>query len=297
MSSRDETGHGTEPPAAPERKRVAVILSGCGNKDGSEIRESLFTMLALERANVDVVLFAPDKPGPAVFDHLKGEINAADPVRNVLVESARIARGKIAALSTLDPEQIDAAIFPGGLGAGKVLSNFLEKGAICEVDPEIVRTMRSLWSAHKPLGFICLAPILAARVLGPLAGVRITLGPRGTAAAKHAAVMGADVRPCPATDIVIDENARVVSTPAYMYDDASLTQVLQGIEKLVRSVVAMTRQPKIQPGQRPNQKRGGDTRDPRKGTSVPTPSNRNQDSVQVRRRGNRPGVTPGRGSA
>jgi enhancing lycopene biosynthesis protein 2 len=292
MSSADETGNGAPAPAAaPERKRVAVILSGCGNRDGSEIRETLFTMLALERANVEIVFFAPDKAGPVVMNHLTGEPSADEPVRNVLVESARLARGKIAALSTLDPATVDAAIFPGGLGAGKVLSNFLEKGSICEVDPEVTRTIRALFSAHKPLGFICLSPILAARILGPLAGVRITLGPRGTSAAKHAAVMGADVRPCLATDIVIDENTRVVSTPAYMCDDVTLPQILQGIEKLVRSVVNMTRQPKQQPGQHPRNPRANE-RDSRSARG-PVPPERQRESVQVRRRGN---PTPGRGS-
>jgi enhancing lycopene biosynthesis protein 2 len=225
-------------------RRVGVILSGCGHRDGAEISEAVFAMAALDRAGAEVMCFAPDVAQAVIANHLTGDATAAakpkrgvPPERSVLAEAARIARGKIRPLAQLDAREVDALLFPGGEGVGQTLSNWAEKGEICDVDPDVARLLRACLAARKPMGFICLAPILAARVLGPVAGVRVTLGPRGTTAAKHAAVMGADVRPCPVDDILIDQKSRVVSTPAFMYDDARLSQVSAAIEKLVRTLL------------------------------------------------------------
>jgi len=146
-----------------------------------------------------------------------------------------------------------------GMGADRyplpwsMLRYDVDKGAVCDVNPDVVRLMKACLSSHRPLGFVCLAPILAARVLGPIAGVRITLGHRGTTPAKHAAVMGADVRPCPVREIMVDQKSRVISTPAYMYDDARLPDVAVGIDKMVRAVLGLAkdrrpRPPQPQPG-------------------------------------------------
>jgi enhancing lycopene biosynthesis protein 2 len=237
-------------------KRVAVILSGCGHRDGSEIHEASLTMLSLDRAGAEIICAAPDVEQARVVDHISGERNAGPPKRRALIEAARIARFGIRPLSALDPRELDALIFPGGEGVGQNLSNWYEKGEVCEVDADVARLLRACLPAHKPMGFICLAPLLAARILGPIAGVRITLGPRGTVPARHAAVMGADVRPCVANDLVIDQKNKVVSTPAFMYEDARLRDVAAGIDKLVRTVMSLARdrapspQPQGQP-QRP----------------------------------------------
>jgi enhancing lycopene biosynthesis protein 2 len=273
-------------------KRVAVVLSGCGPGDGSEIRESLLVQLSLARAGVEVIFAAPDVEQVQVFDHARGQVEAGAPRRRVLAESARIARGRIRPLSALQVGDFDAMIFPGGAGVGTVLSNYNERGDHCDVDPDVARLLKAALAAHRPIGLVCLAPILAARVLGPVAGVHLTLGPRGTAAAKHAAVMGADVRPCPANDIFIDRKNRVVSTPTDMYDDVKLIEVAQAIEKLVRTVLQLTRadqrapqeQPRPGQQQRPaQQQRPGQQQrqDPRAGGR---PNNSGQD-----RRDNRPG--------
>ncbi len=222
-------------------KRVGVVLSGCGHADGSEIREAVLTMLSLERAGAIVVCAAPDVQQKRLVDHRSGAVAAAIPARSVLAESARIARGQIKPLAQLAVDDLDALILPGGAGVGTVLSNYTDKEAVCEVNPDLVRLFKGCLASHRPMGFICLAPILAARVLGPIAGVHITLGPRGTAAAKHAAVMGADVRPCPVEDIFIDQKSRVVTTPAYMYDDARISVVASAIDKLVRAVLSQAR--------------------------------------------------------
>lgn len=218
-------------------KRVGVVLSGCGHRDGTEISEAVLALAALDRAGAELVCAAPDVAQAAIVNHVTGEATAAKPKRSVLVESARICRGHIKPLAQLDVRDVDVLLFPGGEGVGQNLSNWAEKGEICEVNPDVARLLRACLAARKAMGFICLAPILAARVLGPVSGVRITLGPRGTLAAKHAAVMGADVRPCPVDDIVIDQKSRVVTTPAYMYDDARIGQVASAIEKLVRQLL------------------------------------------------------------
>jgi enhancing lycopene biosynthesis protein 2 len=222
-------------------KRVGVVLSGCGHRDGTEIGEAMVTLLALDRAGAQSICAAPDQPQALVVNHRSGEVAPAKVKRQVLVEAARIARGQVRSLAELDDRDIDALILPGGEGVGQNLSTYAEKGELCEVHPDVARLLRAMLASHKPIGLICLAPILAARILGPVAGVRLTLGPRGSHAGKHAAVMGADVRPCPVDDIVIDQKARVISTPAYMYEDARLGQVAVGIEKLVRTVLAMAR--------------------------------------------------------
>jgi len=149
--------------------------------------------------------------------------------------------------------ELDALIFPGGNGVATVLSDYAEKGVVCAVHPDVTRLLKAMLQRRRPMGFVCLAPILAARVLGPLAGVRVTFGTKACAEAKHAAVMGADVRPCPLREIVVDQKNRVVSTPAYMYEEARLSDVGFAIERLVRQVVAFARdrQGRPQPGPRP----------------------------------------------
>src|SRR3954454_9096547 len=210
-------------------KRVGVVLSGCGPGDGSEVREAVLTLLSIERGGGEAICMAPDRPMPFVLDHLTGKTDKGP--RSVMAESARIARGQLRDIAGVNLDDVDALVFPGGEGVATVLSNYADKGAVCDVNPEVVRLMKAHLSSRRPLGFVCLAPILAARVLGPIAGVRITLGARGTPPAKHAAVMGADVRPCPVREIVVDQKARVVSTPAYMYDDARLNDVAVGVDK------------------------------------------------------------------
>jgi enhancing lycopene biosynthesis protein 2 len=202
----------------------------------------MITLLALDRAGATVVCVAPDVGQATIVNHLTGEAMPAKPKRNARVESARMARGKVRNLAELDARDVDALIIPGGEGVGTNLSNYAEKGELCEVNPDVARLLRAMLSSRKPIGLICLAPILGARILGPVAGVRLTLGARGSTAAKHAAVMGADVRPCPVDDVVVDQKSRVISTPAYMYDDARLAQVAAGVDKLVRAVLSLARE-------------------------------------------------------
>lgn len=222
-------------------KRVGVVLSGCGARDGTDVQEAVLTLAALDRARAEVVCAAPDVEQPLVVDHLSGGSMAQVAPRRAIVEAARIARGKIRPLSELAVEDVDALVFPGGEGVATVLSSYADKGQVCEVAPDVVRLLKGLLASHRPMGFVGLAPILAARVLGPVAGVRITLGSRASAPAKHAAVMGADVRPCTSIDVFVDNKTRVVSTPGTMQEDLRPAQLATAIDKLVRVVLSLAR--------------------------------------------------------
>jgi enhancing lycopene biosynthesis protein 2 len=220
-------------------KRVGVILSGCGRRDGSDVAEAVLALLVIERAGAVAVCAAPDAEQAAIADHLSGAV--AGPPRQARVEAARIIGAPILPLTALDAAAIDALVIPGGEGAATLLSNYADKHELCQVDPEIARLLRALLAAHKPMGFLGLSALLAARVLGPVAGVRVTLGPRGTTPSKHAAIMGADVRPATADDVIADQKARVFTTPGFLVEGAGLAAVARSMDKLVRAVVGGAR--------------------------------------------------------
>ena len=220
-------------------KRVGVILSGCGRRDGSDVAEAVLALLVIERAGAVAVCAAPDAEQAATVDHLSGA--PAGPPRQARVEAARIIGAPILPLAALDGAAIDALVIPGGEGAATLLSNYADKHELCQVDPEIARLLRALLAAHKPMGFLGLSALLAARVLGPVAGVRVTLGPRGTTPSKHAAIMGADVRPATADDVIADQKARVFTTPGFLVEGAGLAAVARSMDKLVRAVVGGAR--------------------------------------------------------
>lgn len=213
--------------------RVAVILSGCGVYDGSEIHEAVVTLLTLSRAGASVRCAAPDKPQMHVVNHLTGEV-APGETRNVLVEAARIARGDIVPLSEVRAADFDAVFMPGGFGAAKNLSDFAVKGADGTADPELVRVLREFHEAGKPIGAVCIAPVILVMALGEGA---VTIGEDpGTAAAIES--LGGRHLACPVTEMIVDEERKLVTAPAYMLD-ASLAEVAEGIEKAVQAVLGM----------------------------------------------------------
>lgn len=214
--------------------KVGVILSGCGFKDGAEIHESVCTLLALDRMGVETICMAPNIEQAVVVNHLTGE--KTHEKRNVLVESARIARGKIKDIKDVKAAQLDALILPGGYGAALNLSDFAAKGAKAHVNDDVARLVREVHKAGKPICAICIAPAVIARVLGeehPL----LTIGnDEGTAEALEAC--GAKHETCGVRDFVVDKQRKIVSTPAYMLGP-SVAHVAEGIEKAVRETVAM----------------------------------------------------------
>ncbi len=214
------------------KKKVGVILAGCGVFDGSEVQESVLTLLALERAGVQAVCMAPDKDQFHVINHLTGK--ESNETRNVLVESARIARGNIENLATVGADDLDALVLPGGFGAAKNLSRFAVEGPESEVDPEVRRLIEEMSAARKPIGFLCISPAIGAQVLGQT-GVEVTIGTdRETASAIESC--GARHIDCPVTEIHIDQERKVISTPAYMLGQ-NILEVSKGIDKLIQTLV------------------------------------------------------------
>ena len=216
-------------------KKIGVILAGCGVYDGSEIHEAVLTLLALDRAGADAICFAPDTEQLHVINHLKGEV-ADGEKRNVLVESARIARGNISDLKKMDPSSLDALIIPGGFGAAKNLCDYAVKGTGFDVDPDVTRAIQSIHRAGKPLGFMCISPVIAARLLGS-EQVELTIG-NDSATATDIESLGARHLDRRVDEIVVDMKHKVVSTPAYMLGP-TISEVAKGIDALVSKVLEL----------------------------------------------------------
>ena len=218
------------------KKKFAIILSGNGVYDGAEIHESVFTLLALDQAGADILCCAPDKPQAKVVDHRTK--NDTDEQRNVLVESARIARCEITPLSQVDAKSIDALIFPGGFGAAVNLCTFAVDGPNCSVDPDVESLVSDMIEMKKPIGAICIAPAMLARILGKKnVPAKLTIGTdAGTADAINK--MGARHCDCSATEMVVDPKHKIVSTPAYMVGKGP-ADVCEGIRKCVDELLKM----------------------------------------------------------
>ncbi|MDE9444475.1 isoprenoid biosynthesis glyoxalase ElbB [Xenorhabdus bovienii] len=214
-------------------KCVAVILSGCGVYDGSEIHESVLTMLSLSRLGAKVSFFSPDEVQHHVINHLNGEEEKE--TRHIMQESARITRGNIQPLSQVDINTLDALIIPGGFGVAKNLCNFAFKGSECEINKYLLSIVRSMHQQGKPMGFMCIAPVMVAKILGR--PIKVTIGNDPETAAQIEAMGGIHIE-CPVDDIVIDFKNKIVTTPAYMLAE-SLSQAEQGIDKLVRKILEM----------------------------------------------------------
>ena len=216
-------------------KKVGVILSGCGVYDGAEIHEAVATMLALDRHGAEMVLCAPDVAQMHVVNHLTGEVEEGAS-RNVLVESARIARGNVRDVAEVEADELDALILPGGFGAAKNLCDFAVKGAECTVNPDVARLVRDVHDQGKPVAAVCIAPALLAKVLGA-EGPELTIG-TDQATAEALQTMGAKHVQCPVNDFVVDRERKLITSPAYMLAQ-SISEAAEGIERTVAELVAM----------------------------------------------------------
>ena len=217
-------------------KRVGVILSGCGVFDGTEIHEAVLTLYFLELAEVDYICAAPNMDQRHVLNHLNQEEMAE--TRNVLIESARIARGDIVDLKELHADDIDALILPGGFGAAKNLSDFAVKGPDATVHQEVQRILEQMLAKGKPIGALCIAPATVTRALAAY-GPEVTIGrDHGTAAAIE--TMGGQHHICEVDSFVVDSKNKIVSTPAYMIGPR-IKDIAKGIEKMVNEVLALTK--------------------------------------------------------
>jgi enhancing lycopene biosynthesis protein 2 len=217
-------------------KKIAVILSGCGVYDGAEIQESVITLLRLDQRGCEVQCFAPNIAQLHVINHLTGEEMPES--RNVLVESARIARGEVKDIREANVDDFDALVVPGGFGAAKNLSNFAVEGAGCTVQPEVLALAEAFAESRKPVGLICISPALAAKIYGP--GVTCTIGNDAETAAAIDK-MGGTHEDCEVTDIVEDTARKLVTTPAYMRAK-TIGEAAAGINKLVDRVIELTQE-------------------------------------------------------
>jgi len=216
-------------------KKIGVVLSGCGVMDGAEIHESVLVLLAIARAGAEAVCMAPNVRQRHVINHLAGEESKGE-IRNVLVESARIARGKIRDIATVKASEIDALIFPGGFGAAKNLSDYAFQGPDCSVNPNVARLATEVHAKQKPIGVVCIAPVIAAKLFGA-EHPQLTIGTDKNTA-KDLEGMGARHVPCPVQEFVIDRERKIVSTPAYMLAN-SIQEAAEGIEKLVDAIIGL----------------------------------------------------------
>jgi enhancing lycopene biosynthesis protein 2 len=213
-------------------KKFAVVLSGCGHKDGSEITESVSTLIVLAEHGLQYEIFAPNISVPAT-NHLTGQPQEE---RSILTEAARIARGQAQDLKNLNPENFDAVVFPGGFGAALHLCSFAKDGAKCKVLPEAQKVIEAFHRAEKPIGAFCIAPALIARVLGSH-GVTVTIG-NDTETATEITKTGAQHVNCAVDDYISDRDFKIVTSPAYMYD-ANPFQVFTGIRKAIKELAEM----------------------------------------------------------
>jgi enhancing lycopene biosynthesis protein 2 len=211
-------------------KTFAVVLSGCGVYDGAEIHEAVLTLLAIDKNNCKYQMFAPDIEQFHVINHFTGEESAEK--RNVLIESARIARGNIKALSCFKAADYDAIIFPGGFGAAKNLSDFAFKGADCRVNIDVEKAVKTMVEANKPVGALCIAPAVIASILK---NVDVTIG-NDTDTAKSINKTGAHHIVTNHGEVIKDSKLKIFSTPCYMLD-ATISQIADGVENIVKAMI------------------------------------------------------------
>lgn len=216
--------------------RFGVILSGCGVKDGSEIHEATMMLLSIVSRGHRYHCLAIDGPQAQVVDHLTGSVHAES--RQMLAESARIARGEITALAQAKLDDYDAIVLPGGFGAAINLCDFANRGAHCTVHPELEAFLESAQKAGKPLGFICIAPVIAARLFGSK-GVQMTIG-NDPETAKKCTQMGAVHVNCAYNEACVDDKLKIASSPAYMLAK-TIAECHESADALIAAVEALAK--------------------------------------------------------
>jgi enhancing lycopene biosynthesis protein 2 len=212
--------------------KFAIILSGCGVFDGSEIHEATMTMLAIIKNGGTYDIFAPDVGQHHVVNHINGK--EMDETRNVLIESARIARGKIKALTEYRADDYDALMIPGGYGVAKNLSTYAFDGTDFTVDKVVEEVLKSTHAAGKPIGALCITPVMLAGVFG---NIDVTIGnDKGTA--NDIEKLGAVHIEAGPGEIVVDNKNKIVTTPAYMLD-STIAEVADGADNVVKAIMEL----------------------------------------------------------
>ncbi len=212
-------------------KKIAVILSGCGHQDGAEIHEATLTLWAVHKNGAEYQCFAPNIDQHHVLNHITGEEMPEQ--RNVLIESARIARGKIQDLKEFNPDTVDGLVIPGGVGTAKNLCTYAFDGPNCSVNEDVARAIKAMHRAEKPIGALCIAPVILAKVLG---NVTLTLGQE--AEAKDIMTMGGRHSATRQGEIVVDVANKLVTTPCYMLE-SRVDQIAEGVDNLIQAMLKM----------------------------------------------------------
>lgn len=218
-------------------KKVAVVLCGSGYKDGSEIREAVAVLWALSQEKVEVQCFAPNAPQVDVINCLTGEPVKGES-RNMLIESARIARGEVKSLAELEPRAFDALLIPGGFGAAKNLCDFAFKGAGGKVMPELEKKIIEFHQFGKPIGAVCIAPAIVALSLRGKK-VSLTVGDKSETA-QELEKLGHRLISTSVTDCFVDKEHKIVTTGAYMFGGAALHDIFTGVQKCVQEVIRLS---------------------------------------------------------
>lgn len=213
-------------------KKIAVVLAGNGVFDGAEIHEATLTLLSIARNGAEYQCFAPDINQAHVVNHITGEVMPE--TRNVLIEAARIARGNIKPLSEYNSSEFDALVFPGGFGVAKNLCTFAFDGVDCKVNSDVEAAIRSTIVAEKPIGALCISPVLIAKVLGD---VEVTIG-QDKETIDAIETFGATHLKTSHGEIVVDEKYKIVTTPCYMLD-ATIDQIAIGAENAVKKILEL----------------------------------------------------------
>ena len=217
-------------------KKIGLLLSGCGVNDGSEIHESVISMLALDRAGVETVIMAPNIDQMHVVNHYTGQ--EMDEFRNVLVEASRIARGNIKDMAEVTGNDLDALIIPGGFGVAKNLCDYAMTGPDCSINPDVYRLVSEVYLLEKPIGAICIAPVMMAKIFGEQdESAEMTIG-SDALTSKDINTMGSKHIKCSVSEMIIDKDKKLVTTPAYM-EAKSIKEAAEGIEKLVTQILLM----------------------------------------------------------
>lgn len=213
-------------------KKIAVVLSGCGYLDGAEITEAVSTYISLSQHQAKWTTFALDQTAPSV-NHISTE-NSED--RNILSEAARITRGQVQDLKLCNPEHFDGIVFPGGFGVAKNLCDWASQGAKCKVNPLVEKLIQTFFEQSKPICALCISPALIARVLKDQ--VTVTIG-NDTATISEITKTGAQHEECKVTDFISDRESKVISSPAYMYDQATPAEVFTGVQAAIKEFILM----------------------------------------------------------
>lgn len=211
-------------------KKFAVVLCGCGCYDGSEIHESVMTLLAIDRNECQYSIFAPDADQYHVINHYTKQ--ATNEKRNMLAEAARIARGDIQPLTALKAGDFDAVVFPGGFGAAKNLFTYALEGTNAVVIPEVERMVREFHAAHKPIGALCIAPVMIAKILG---NITITVGVDEKTIADVES-FGAKHINTQQTEVIADKENKVFTTPCYMLP-ATIGDIADCADNLIKAIL------------------------------------------------------------